>query len=48
MTDSHTLIGVFILIITFPFIVYLSVKLGTYAFYKGRKLFYDEFGEEDE
>lgn len=33
------------IIAAFPFIIYLSVKLGTYAFFKARKLFQDEFGE---
>lgn len=30
---------VVIVLISSPYIVYMSVKLGTYAFYRGRQLF---------
>jgi len=34
--------------VLFPFVVYLSVKLGTFAFYLGKKKFKDQYGDEDE
>ena len=38
---------VIVLMIGFPFVVYLSVKLGTYAYYRGKQLFEEEndYGE---
>jgi len=29
-------------VVSLPWIVFVSVKLGTYAFFKGRALFYEE------
>jgi hypothetical protein len=28
-----------VVIVSFPFVVFLSVKLGTYAYFQGRELF---------
>ena len=33
------IVVLFVVLLTLPYIVYLSVKLGTYAFYRGRQLF---------
>jgi len=31
-----------LVLLLFPFVVFFSVKLGTYAFYRGRALFEEE------
>ena len=31
-----------LLVLSLPWVVFMVVKLGTYAFYKGRALFYEE------
>jgi len=36
------MIEVLVGILMLPFVVYLSVKLGTYAFYRGRQTFLDD------
>lgn len=36
------IIIVLIVLVAIPFVVYVSVKLGTYAFYRGRQLFEKE------
>jgi hypothetical protein len=33
------IVSVLIVLVASPFVVYTSVKLGTYAFYRGRQLF---------
>ncbi len=34
--------------VVLPFAVYLSVKLGTYAFFRGRQIFYQEESHKEE
>lgn len=47
MTPSQILVLVLLCIFSLPFVIYLSVKLGTYAFFKGRQLFRDsQIGED--
>lgn len=36
------IILVLVVLMSTPFVVYVSVKLGTYAFYRGRQLFEKE------
>ena len=39
---TEALLVVFIVLIALPWCVYVSVKLGTYAFYRGKQLFDQE------
>lgn len=39
MTLTETLILIAVLVASIPFVVYLSVKLGTYAYYQGKRQF---------
>jgi len=42
MTTIEVLIVVMLLLVFTPYVVYVSVKLGTYAFFRGRQLFEKE------
>ena len=39
MSTAHLLLVFGAVLVGVPFVVYLSVKLGTYAFFRGRELF---------
>jgi len=41
------IVGAVVAVLVFPFVVYQSVKLGTFAFYRGKQLFEENrHGEE--
>lgn len=42
MTTIEVLIVIMLLLVFTPYVVYVSVKLGTYAFFRGRQLFEKE------
>jgi len=38
----ETLLIVLMILVALPYSVYISVKLGTYAFFRGRQLYHEE------
>jgi len=40
MIDTFLILGV--VLVAVPFEIYVSIKLGTYAFFKGRQIFKDQ------
>ena len=47
MSATQILILVLLCIVSLPFVVYITVKLGTFAFFRGRQLFHDsQIGED--
>jgi len=38
---SEHVLWILLILLGFPWLVYLSVKLGTYAFFRGRALFHE-------
>ena len=45
---NETILIIAIVAVLIPFVIFLSVKLGTVAFYVGRKHFNDKFGDKNE
>ena len=40
------LLVVMVVLMLFPFVTYLTVKLGTYAFFRGRQLYFKDHQNE--